>query len=84
VKHSLVRALLLRSERDYFQMLPPCSPPPHCSDGMQSASGKRTERGVHPLAYRQRPEGIGPLPGKTADNRTGGNGRCFSRSITLG
>ena len=84
LKYSLVWALLLRTERDYFQMLPPCSPPPHRSDGMQSVSGKPTEIGVHPRAYRQRPEGIGPLPRKTANNRTGRNRRCFSRSTTLG
>jgi hypothetical protein len=79
-----VQALLLRVKRDYFQMPLPGNRPAHRSDGMQSVLGKPTEIGVHPRAYRQRPEGIGPLPRKTANNRTGRNRRCFSRSTTLG
>ena len=71
---------LSRSERQYFQMSLPGNRPVYHSDEMQSVSGKRTERGVHARTYRQRPEETGQRPKKTANNRRGRNGKCFSRS----
>ena len=59
VKYSLVQALPPRAEREYFQMLPPCSPPPHRFDWMQSVLvNPPADTSTHSLACRQQQEGI--------------------------
>jgi len=58
-KYSLVQALLLRAEGDYFQMLPPCSFPSHRSDGMQSVFvNTLADMSTHSPVRRQQQEGI--------------------------
>lgn len=52
--YSLVWALLLRAERNYFRILPPGSPPPHRFDGMQSVFvNPPADMSTHSPARRQ-------------------------------